>query len=389
MGRRQILGSANPLIPLHSMKSRYLTLALIGLLGFGTAVQAQAPAKGGDKKAPAPKTPADLAFDEFNKVRGGGGKMDQKRFQAVIAAGLAYLTQYPTHGRVNDGVRDLAFFGSSIDRTQTALRTSYASLLGLEVTNWKYKEGLSDPAKAVIAALDAAVADFDMREAANAEKLATLREKIDALAQTPGGARFLVERERSYAHLIIVSQPGRAEGHLKAALANPDKGVATMAREELNILEVRKEPYALAFTGLDGKPVDLAQLRGKVVGLYFWSSTNGNSTRNFDRLKQVYSDYRKRGLELVTVSYDKAEDREKLEKFVKENRIAWPVYFDGKGAGADFAKKLNANSVPRLYVFDQKGILQTSLQGSPVASLTPNLPVDQLDGTVKKLLNIK
>lgn len=103
----------------------------------------------------------------------------------------------------------------------------------------------------------------------------------------------------------------------------------------------------------------------------------------------VYSDYRKRGLELVTASFDKAEDRAKLEKYIKDNRITFPVYFDGKGTGADWAKKLNANSVPRLYVFDQKGILQTSIQGAPVAVVTPNLPVDQLEPTVKKLLNIK
>ena len=26
------------------------------------------------------------------------------------------------------------------------------------------------------------------------------------------------------------------------------------------------------------------------------------------------------------------EDKEKLEKYIKENRITWPVHFDGKGA---------------------------------------------------------
>ncbi|WP_414664074.1 TlpA disulfide reductase family protein [Horticoccus sp. 23ND18S-11] len=375
------------------MKHRLLTLALIGSLGLSHLVLAQAPAKsgdkGGDKKAPAPKTPADLAFDEFNKMRSGAGKMDQARFQAVINAGTSFLTQYSTHGRVNDVVRDLAFWGSNIDQKQAALRTSFASLLSLEVTNLRFKEGLSDPAKAAIAALDATVADFNMRETPNAENLAALREKLDALGQTPGAGRFLTERERSYAHLVMASQAGRAEAHLKTMLTNPDKSVAAMAREELNIVEVRKEPYALTFTGLDGKPVDFAQLRGKVVALYFWSSTNGNSTRNFERLKMVGADYRKRGLEMVTVSFDKAEDKEKLEKYIKENRITWPVHFDGKGAANDFARKLNANSVPRLYVFDQKGILQMSFQGSPVKSYTSNLPVDQLEPTVKRLLNIK
>ena len=97
------------------MKSRLLTLALVCSLGLGSAVLAQAPAKsgskGGEKKAPAPKTPADLAYDEFNKVRTDkAAKMDQARFQRVIAAGLDYLITNPTHGRVNDAIRDLAAY---------------------------------------------------------------------------------------------------------------------------------------------------------------------------------------------------------------------------------------------------------------------------------------
>ena len=97
---------------------------------------------------------------------------------------------------------------------------------------------------------------------------------------------------------------------------------------------------------------------------------------------------RKRGFELVTVSYDKAEDRQKLEKYIKESRVAWPVYFDGKAAKNDFSPKINASGVPRLYIFDQKGILQTTLTGSPIARVTADFPQNQLEGKVKQLLGI-
>lgn len=374
------------------MKLRILILALACIAGFNVSAIAQAPksAKGGEKKAPAPKTPADLAFDEFNQVRTQkGGKMDQARFRRVIDSGLAYLMTYPTHGRVNDAIRDLAFFSSNIDRAQPALRISYASLLKLDVTNLRFKEGVSEPAKAVLAALDAAVADNDVRATFNADNLNTLREKIDALAETPGGARFLVDRERSYAHVLMVgTTPARAEAHLTKLLEHREKPVAAMARDELNVVEMKKEPFALKFTALDGKEVDFEKLRGKVVAVYFWSSTNANSTRNFAGLKQVYDSYRKRGLEVVTVSFDKAEDRAKLEKYVKENRITWPVYFDGKGTKSEFSPKLNLTSVPRLVVFDQKGILQTSMQGSPVGRIQADLPPNQLEGLTKRLLGL-
>jgi hypothetical protein len=373
------------------MKTRFLTLILLCLLAGGGVALAQAPAKSGDKKAPAPKTEADLAFDAFNKVRTQqGGKMDQARFQQVITTGLAYLTQNPTHGRVSDAIRDLGFFATNIDRKQPALRTSFTSLLKLEVTNLRFKEGLSDPTKAVVAALDASIADYDVREAFNADNLNTLREKIDALAEVPGGTRFLLERERSYAHVLMLGvPPARVEAHLQKLLAHMEKPIAAMAREELNIVEVKKEPYALKFTGIDGKEVDFAQLRGKVVALYFWSTANKASTDRIEPLKQVLSTYKKRGLEIVSVSYDKAEDRAKVEKLIKDTRMPWPVHFDGNGPKNSFSPKLNATGVPRLYLFDQKGILQTGLQGVPVARVSPDWPMNQLEGKVKQMLGIK
>lgn len=371
------------------MKKRFLIVLLVCLLGGSGEMLAQA--KSGAKKAPAPKSAADLAFDAFNKARTEpGGKMDQARFQRVISTGVAYLTQNPAHGRVNDVIRDLGFFATNIDRKQPALRTAFTSLLKLEVTNLRYKEGLSDPTRAVVAALDAAIADYDVREAFNADNLSTLREKIDAITEIPGGARFLLDRERSYAHVLMLgSNPARAETHLQKLLEHKEKSIATMAREELNIVEVKKEPYALKFTGIDGKEVDFAQLRGKVVAFYFWSTTNKASVDRIDPLRQLFSNYRKRGFEVVSVSYDKAEDRAKVEKFIKDRRITWPVYFDGKGVKNGFGPKLNATGVPRLYLFDQKGILQTGLQGAPIARVTPDWPQNQVEREIRRMLGIK
>ncbi len=373
------------------MKLRFPLLALVCAFSFGGAALAQAPKKTEEKKAPAPKTPADLANDEFNKARNEAGAKDQARFQKVIQTGIAYLTQHPTHGQVNSAVNNLAFYPTGIDKkTGAALRISYLSNLKLEVANQKYKEGVSDNTKAALAAVEAAIADFEVRELINRDNLIAFREKIDELTTTPGGARFLVDRERSYLHLIALSATqAKAEEQAKKLLEHKEKPVKDMAREELNILEVKGAPYALKFTGLDGKETDFAQLRGKVVALYFWNSTNKGSTDRLAQLQQLHSDYRKKGFELVTVSTDKEEDREKLKKFVKDNRVNVPVYFDGKIYKNDFGPKLNVYGVPRLMVFDQKGILLTSIQGSPVGRLQADLPQNQLEGTIKRLLNIK
>jgi len=374
------------------MKTRILAAVLVGCLTLSSALFAQAPGgKTGDKKAPAPKGPADLLVDAWNKARNEPVAKTQAGFANLIAAGMAYLTQFPTHTQVNTVVNQMGTFANGIDPKQAALRVSYLSLLKFEVTNLRYKEGISDAVKAALAAVDAVVADTELRQGPTPAALATLREKIDALAETPGSGRFLTDRERSYSHLLtLMKQTPRAEEQLKKLTGHAEKNVATMAREELNIIQIQKAPFDLKFTGVDGKETDFAQLRGKVVALYFFSTASKPSTDRIEGLKQLHSTYRKRGFEVVAVSYDKAEDGEKLKKFLKDNRVAWPVYYDGKAASNAFSPKLNAHnsSLPRIYLFDKEGMLQTIMPPGS-ANLTPNIPVNQLEFQVKRLLGIK
>jgi peroxiredoxin len=375
------------------MKTRLLVLGLISCLTFAGGLQAQSkknrgggapspgdrpPAEKTEKKA-APKSPADQAADDFYKVRNQqGAKQDQAHFTKVIAAGMAFLQQYPTHGRAADVVRDLGNYASDKlrDKATAAMRPVYVSQLQYEALNARYKEGLSEDAMAAIAAVATSAADAEARDMPNKQNMETLREKIDALAQVPGSARFLAPRERSYAEILSYNNPARGEEHLKSLLTHKQKPVADMARRELDLIEIKKQPYGLKFTGLDGKEVDFAQLRGKIVAMYFWTSTSGSSTRHFEAFKQIASDYKNKPFAFVTVSFDKAEDREKLEKFVKDNKITWPVHYDGKGAKAEFATKLSVSGAPRLVLFDQDGML-----------LTNDLPPGNLEAAIKKLLD--
>lgn len=373
------------------MKLRYLAAALACCLSFSPLIFAQAPGKAGEKKAAPPKGPAELAVDAWNKARNDPAAKTAGGFAKVVETGMAYVTKFPTHSQIGTVVNQLSSFAGGIDPKQPALRVSYLSLLKLEVANQRYKEGVTDPIKAALAAIDAAIADFELRQSPNRDTLVALREKIDALAETPGATRFLGERERSYAHLLtLMKQAPRAEEQLKKLTSHADKGVATMAQQELNILEAQKKPFELKFTGLDGKETDFAQLRGKVVALIFWNTGSKPFKDGLDRLKMLHSDYRKRGFEVVTVCYDKEEDRAAVQKFVKDNRINWPIHFDGKGAKNSFSPKINADnsSLPRIYLFDKAGLLQTIMPAGRT-ELTPNVPLTQLEANVKRLLGIK
>lgn len=374
------------------MKTRLLTALAVLCCATG-ALFAQAPKKD-DKKAPAPKSASEAAFDEFQKVRNKpGAKADQARFQEVIAAGAKFLAAHPATGRANEVINFVGVqYPMSIDAKQPALREQYVSLVNLEIANQKYKDGVTDPVRAAFIALEAAVADFDVRRTSGGrEQVATLREKIDALAEAPGGGRFLTDRERSYVHLLyLMNQLPRAEEQLKKLATHKEKGVADMAKQEMSFLELRRKPIDVKFTALDGKQVDLAALRGKAVGVYFFNSTNKGHTDQLDKLRQFASDFRKKGFELVTVSLDKEEDRPKLEKYVKEVKLAQPVYFDGKQGKGELPTKLNVTSAPRLLLFTPEGTIAATIPpGSTLLSTDYRNMLGAFEAEVKKGLKIK
>jgi peroxiredoxin len=372
------------------MKTRLLTAALICCLAAPAATFAQAPKKD-DKKAPAPKSASELAFDEFQKVRNvPNAKHDQPRFQAVINAGLAFLGAHPTSYRANEVINFLGVnYPTGIDPKRPELRAQYVAMLKLEIANQKYKDGVTEQVRAALLALEAAVSEFEFRMTPGRDSLATLREKIDAMAELAQTNRYLADRERAYAHfLMLMNQTPRAEEQLKKLVAHKEKGVADMAKAELTIIEARKAPFDFKFTSVDGKAVDLASLRGKAVGLYFWATSNKGSVDNLEKLRQFQSDYRKRGFELVTVSFDKEEDRAKVEKYIKDSKLTAPVYFDGKQAKMDVAAKVNVNAPNRLLLISPEGYLQASnINGSLSTNYASALGV--FEAEVKKLLKIK
>jgi len=349
------------------MKAACLLLAAAVSLSLPNASWAQR--QNQNRKQSAEKTPADLAVEEFTKQRDqAAAKPDQAHFHALIAAGFAVVEKHPTHRQVPAVLGTLATFGERFNaKTQAALRAAWMAQLHYEVVSEKTSDQLDDDGRAAIASLDAGIANVEVRQAPNRETLANFRGKIDTLAEMPAGARFLQGHEASYVEILERMSPAAAEAHLQKLTGHADRGIASMARDELNVLETRKAPYALKFTALDGKECDFAQLRGKVVALVFWATTNQTSTRELLALRETYSELRKRGFEIVTVSYDKPEQRDAVAKFVKDNKVTWPVYFDGKGDQNEFGGKLNVRRLPAVALFDKKGILAgTGLRANEV-----------------------
>ena len=94
----------------------------------------------------------------------------------------------------------------------------------------------------------------------------------------------------------------------------------------------RAAPFQAALTTLDGQALSLPDdLLGKVVLVMFWESTCPQSRRCEAPLRDLYARYRAKGLEIVAISLDGADQAGPLGTYTAENGLDWIQTYSGMG----------------------------------------------------------
>ena len=143
-------------------------------------------------------------------------------------------------------------------------------------------------------------------------------------------------------------------------LISPDfKQTVAMARKQVDAARKQRErvgkPLVLAFKAVDGRSVDLAAMKGKVVLIDFWATWCGPCVGELPHLLEAYHKLHDRGFEIVGISLDQEKDA--LEQFTKKRGMPWPQYFDGEGWGNKFAREFGITGIPAMWLIDRDGKL--------------------------------
>jgi thiol-disulfide isomerase/thioredoxin len=164
----------------------------------------------------------------------------------------------------------------------------------------------------------------------------------------------------------------------------PKSKAAQQAKQPIARAEAIGKPFKLSFKdAISGKAVSIEGLKGKVVVLDFWATWCGPCVADMPHMKELYAEYKDKGVEFIGVSLDAPASQgglKALKEFVASNSITWPQYYQGNGWDSPFSKSLGINSIPALYVVDAKGNLHSTKARGKLEMMLPEL----LEGSPKE-----
>ena len=150
--------------------------------------------------------------------------------------------------------------------------------------------------------------------------------------------------------------PGDKQKSFDGILADANRVKTEKLRKK--ILESRTNTPSMDFTvnDLQGMPVVLSSLKGKVVILDFWATWCGPCRASFPYLQKVYEKYQKNPhvAFLAVDSWERMKDIPatvaNAKKFMNDNKYTFPVVLDDK-----VAERYNVTGIPTKFIIDKNG----------------------------------
>jgi thiol-disulfide isomerase/thioredoxin len=114
---------------------------------------------------------------------------------------------------------------------------------------------------------------------------------------------------------------------------------------------------------LNSKPLQLRELRGRVVLLDVWTTDCWNCYRSFPWLRAVDEKFSAAGLAIVGVhspEFEREKNRSAIAARLREYRLGHPQLLDDEFT---YWKKLNNRYWPAFYLIDKRGVIRELLVG--------------------------
>ena len=167
-----------------------------------------------------------------------------------------------------------------------------------------------------------------------------------------------------------------------AAKPNPTSGLIDLRKGAMNKLEVPGYPKPrdvrmpgrdpgvspaavpapdLPITGPDGKPMKIADLKGKVVVLNLWATWCAPCKVEMPTLAKLQAAYQTQPVQVVALSADAPDKTGEAKAFIAKNAPLKP-YLSG-GSTILFKFQPNVAGLPSTIIYDKKGVERARISG--------------------------
>lgn len=140
-------------------------------------------------------------------------------------------------------------------------------------------------------------------------------------------------------------------------LGKGDSKARTDSRPMLPPNELTGVAPAFTLTDLDGKPVSLADFRGKVVVLNFWATWCPPCKREIPDFIELQTAYGLRGVQIVGIALDEPE---KVREFALENGMNYPVLLGSDDISMKYG---GIEGIPTTFIIDKSGKIVNKFEG--------------------------
>jgi thiol-disulfide isomerase/thioredoxin len=133
---------------------------------------------------------------------------------------------------------------------------------------------------------------------------------------------------------------------------------------------------SLTLRDIHGRPLSLADYRGKVVLINFWATWCPPCRQEIPDLIKMQRQYQKKGLQIIGITYP-PETLSEVRGFARKLRMNYPIALGTKASKAQFT---SSETLPVTVVIDRDGAVRGVIEGIMYS--------DEFDQKVKPLLNL-
>ena len=124
---------------------------------------------------------------------------------------------------------------------------------------------------------------------------------------------------------------------------------------------VKEQTFSYDFTvkDLDGKKLEMADLKGKVIFLNLWATWCGPCRVEMPSIQNLYNSVDKEKIAFVILSLDNADQHSRIVQYIRDKEYSFPVY----QPASPLPKQLRVTTIPTTFIISTDGKVKTKKTG--------------------------